>query len=138
MSVTHGGRAKQFKWFFGGEHLVIENESGLKHTYSVEEILAVLSSIQTGFGEQWFPLANNVEKMYRGTEIPGLGTTIYHLRPGDTLHAQGASYLGVVLDEVGILEWNGKARGISWRLMVHPKEPGALRARLSRHASSPA
>jgi hypothetical protein len=138
MSVTHGGRAKQFNWFFGGERLVIENELGLKHTYSVEEILAILSGIKSEFGDKWFPLANNVAKMYRGTEIAGLGTTIYHLCPGDTLHAQGASYLGVVLDEVGILEWNGKSRGISWRLMSHPKEPGALRTRLSRHPSAAA
>ncbi len=136
MCVTHGGRAKRFKWFFGGEHLVIENESGLKHTYSVEEILAVLSGIQAEFGEKWFPLANNVEKLYRGTEISGLGTAIHHLRRGDTRHAQGASYLGVVLDEVGILEWNGRSRGIAWRLIVDPKEPQALRARLGRQASS--
>ncbi len=136
MSVTHGGRARRFKWFFVDEHLVIENESGLKHTYSAEEILAILSGIQTEFGDRWFPLANNVEKMRRGTEIPGLGMAIYRLRPGDTLHAQGASYLGVVLDEVGILEWNGKSRGISWRLKVDPKEPEALRARLGRQPSS--
>lgn len=32
-------------------------------------------------------------------------------------HAQGASYLGVVLEHVGILEWNGKQRGIRWRIM---------------------
>lgn len=136
MSVTHGGRARRFKWFFEGEHLVIENESGLKHRYAFEEIVAVLSDIQAEFGEKWFPLANNVDRMSRGTGIAGLGTAIYHLRPGHALHAQGASYLGVVLDEVGILEWNRRSRGIAWRLSVDPRQPQALKARLGRQASS--
>ena len=69
------------------------------------------AAAQTYFGEQWFPLANNVEKMYRGTERTGLGMAIYQLRPGDTFHAQGSSYLGVVLEEVDILDWNGKSWG---------------------------
>ena len=136
VSATHGGRARRFKWFYWGEELVIESESGPKRTYSFDEIRAVLSGIQTEFGENWFPLANNVEKMYRGTEIPGLGMAVYRLRPGDIRHAQGASYLGVVLDEVGILEWNRRSRGISWRLLVDPEEPEALRVRLGRQPST--
>ena len=134
MSATHGGRAIRFKWFFDGEQLVVENASGRKHMYSFEEIVAVLSNIQTEFGAKWFPLA--VGNMSRGTGIPGLGAAICHLRQGDNQHAQGASYLGVVLDEIGILEWNRKSRGIAWRLMVDPRDAEALRARLGRQASS--
>ncbi|MGA2260730.1 MAG: hypothetical protein ABSH28_04750 [Acidobacteriota bacterium] len=137
MTMTHGGRAKLFSWFFGADHVLIENEDHLRHTFSVEEIFSILSCIQTEFARRWFPLANNVEKMYRRTERPGLGTTIHQMRPGDTLHAQGASYLGVVLEEIGILEWNGRPRGISWRLINHPGDLSTLRALLPKHASSP-
>jgi hypothetical protein len=64
--------------------------------------------------------------MYHGTEVAGLGSTIYRLCAGDTFHAQGASYLGVVLEEAGILEWNGRPRGIEWRLSNYPETVEAL------------
>src|SRR5687768_2803688 len=98
MSVTHGGRARRFRWCYANENLRIENESGLRHTFSLAEVHSILGDLRSEFGEQWFPLANNVEKMYHGTEVPGLGTAIYRLCAGDTFHAQGASYLGVVLE----------------------------------------
>jgi len=62
-------------------------------------------------------LGNNVEKLGNATERQGLGTTILEQRPGNTYHAQGASYLGVVLEECGYFQWNGKHRGIGWRLI---------------------
>ena len=117
MSVTHGGgRARNFDWSVKHGQLRIQSESGMRHSYTLEEVLTIIHSLHTAFSENWIPLANNVEKMYSDTERPGLGTTIYQLRPGDTVHAQGASYLGVVLEEVGVFEWNGESRGISWRL----------------------
>ena len=107
MSVTHGGRARKFDWSFIEGHLVIQSESGMEHSYSLDEVHEIVKSLHSTFGDNWFPLANNVEKMYSGTERPGLGTAIYKLRPGDTTHSQGASYLGVILEEVGVFEWNG-------------------------------
>ncbi len=107
MSKTHGGRAKQFEWFFQKDHVIIENENGKTHEYSVDEIIEILTNLLEEFGQEWIPLANNVQKMYEGTEISGFGSTIYSLCPGDVFHAQGASYLGVVLEEAGLLEWNG-------------------------------
>ena len=136
MSVTHGGRARRFRWSFRNDQVKIENENGLAHSFPVAEIVAVLSRLQAEFGDQWFPLANNVEKMYDETEIPGLGTTVYRLRPGDISHAQGASYLGVVLEEIGILSWNGKARGIAWRLLTPVPDAPSLRSRLAKHTGS--
>ena len=133
MSVTHGGRAKQFRWALLQDQLAIENEDGLKHHFSVQEISEILESICQQFGESWFPLANNVEKMYNGTEIAGFGMTIYQGNPGDTLHAQGSSYLGVVLDEVGILEWNGKSRGIEWRLTTRAIDSAKIRKLLAEY-----
>ena len=87
----------------------------MHHEYSLREILSIIRVLRVAFGERWIPLANNVEKMYYGTEKEGLGMVIFQLRPGDTMHAQGASYLGVVLQIVGIFEWNGQKKGIAWR-----------------------
>lgn len=117
MSKTHGGRAKGFKWEFQQDVVEIKNEDGKIHAYSIGEITAVCTTLLQEFGHGWFPLANNVEKMYKGTEIHGLGSTIYDRQPGDTSHAQGASYLGVVLEEAGLLEWNAQVRGICWRIV---------------------
>ncbi len=119
-AVTHGGRSKSFTWQTTESGIHITNQNDLKHSYSYEETRRVLKYISESFGNDWFPLANNVEKMYLGTEIDGLGSFIYKLHSGDILHAQGASYLGVVLEEIGILEWNGNRRGIRWRLIKWP------------------
>jgi len=73
--------------------------------------------------------------MYHGTERAGVGSTIYGLCPGDTFHAQGASYLGVVLEEAGILQWNGKSRGIAWRFVSIPNDGKTLNAQLERKRS---
>lgn len=125
VSRTHGhpGRARQFAWHIepisGG--LMIEK---LHQTvtpgilkYSQVERETILRSLRQQFGTNWFPLANNVETLRHGTERAGLGMTILAQKPGDILHAQGASYLGVVLEESGFLEWNGMHHGIAWRLV---------------------
>ena len=54
-----------------------------------------------------FPLANNVQHLRDGTEKMGLGRAILDLKGSTISHAQGSSYLGVVLEECGIssLEW---------------------------------
>jgi hypothetical protein len=43
------------------------------------------------------------------------------------LTSRGASYLGVVLEHVGILEWNNKQRGIQWRIIHPARNPDGLR-----------
>ncbi len=50
--------------------------------------------------------------------------------PKDIARAQGASYLGVVLEECGFLEWNKEHGGIAWRLLETDFSPEALEARL--------
>jgi len=132
MPITHGGRARKFRWSVNKNEIRIVSESRIKHIYTLGEILSVLSMLRTQFGDRWFPLGNNVEKLYHQTERPGLGTAIYCQHPGDTLHAQGASYLGVILEECGIFEWNGKRRGISWRNVEGPLDRRALEFRLRR------
>lgn len=133
---THGGRTRRFQWLLDGDTLQIESESGVSHAFTIRETLAVLQLLHAHFRNNWIALANNVEKLHHGTERYGLGGAIHQQRPGDTHHAQGASYLGVVLEHAGILEWNGKSREIQWRIRRMPAGTGELRTLLTR-ASGP-
>lgn len=73
------------------------------------------------FNTNWFSLANNVVKLRNDTEKPGLGKCIYELdkfRKNRETYAQGASYLGVVLEELEIFEWNKiTGQGIEWKIV---------------------
>lgn len=128
-AVTHGGRERDFEWWIDRDTLRIQNTDGLEHSYSPTEIVTILGKLHEEFGNDWFPLGNNVEKLYRETERSGLGTAIY-AKP-NTLHAQGASYLGVVLEQAGILEWNNERKGIEWRIGLLPLTTGALLRQLN-------
>ncbi len=117
MSTTHGRQHIPFCWDFDGENIVIKNDRGLSHRYSINEILKIMHKLRGNFQDNWIPLANNVEKMFNGTEREGLGSTIYSLTH-NLSHAQGASYLGVILEEIGILKWNGQSKNIEWCIVV--------------------
>jgi len=117
MSVTHGGNFKTFDWQLDDNIIDICNENERKHSYRLSEVYEIIKWLEVKFGEDWFPLGNNVALMGRGEEINGLGVAILNLSPNDITHAQGASYLGVVLEEIGLFEWNGAMRGIQWRLI---------------------
>ena len=121
MSVTNGGRAKHFKWDLITPRISIKNDDGRVHEFELTEILEILSWLKDKFSDDWFPLANNVELMSNGAEQKGLGRAILNSKPNDITHAQGSSYLGVVLQELGIFEWNHAKRGIEWRIVKEPK-----------------
>ena len=130
-AATHGGRRRDFEWWPDGDTLRIRNTDGLEHSYSLNEIITILGQLHQEFGSDWFPLGNNVEKLYRNAERSGLGTAIYAQPNSNILHAQGASYLGVVLEDAGILEWNKERRGILWRIGLLPLSPRALLKQLN-------
>jgi hypothetical protein len=79
--------------------------------------MSIIAWLQKEFGDNWFPLANDVRKLGNGTEVAGLGTAILNQAPGDITHAQGSSYLGVVLDQIGVLKWNERKKGIKWQIL---------------------
>ena len=135
MSVTHGGRYKIFEWQLIGDKIHIRNEDGREHTYSLSETYKIIKWLRVNFGKDWFPLANNVELMGRGKEKDGLGIAILNLSPDDITHAQGSSYLGVVIEEIGIFEWNGAIRGIQWRLAIMPESINRLKQIIKGHLS---
>ncbi|MDT8274368.1 MAG: hypothetical protein RRA35_14340 [Desulfomonilia bacterium] len=137
MLVTHGGKAKEFDWSYENEWVKIRNVEGKRHEYSLEEFNRILQLLHDRFGRGWFPLENNVEKLYNGTEIPGLGQAIYTLSPEkDTTNAQGASYLGVVLKDAGLLAWNKKHYGIMWRIIIDTVEKDTLRKKFSERSGA--
>lgn len=128
MLMTHGGRrAKRFDWVFRNDYVIIKNENERQEEYSLPEIFTILSWLTDRFGTAWFPLANNVEKLGHDKEADGLGVTILRQRPRNISHAQGSSYLGVVLEHTGILEWNNKQRGIEWRIVRQIKTLDEIR-----------
>ena len=141
MSFTRGGpnKAKRFAWqYLAAERaVIIINEDGRNLSYTLGQIVAVLERLEREFGAKEFPLGNNVAKLGDGTEQPGLGMTLLAIKPGDTTFAQGASYLGVVLEELGYLRWNGYHRGIAWRLTVSQVTRSVLESRLLERKPTP-
>ena len=133
MSTTHGGRHKIFEWKLIGNSIRIKNEDGREHIYSLSETYQIIQWLRGNFGNDWFPLANNVESMGTGKEKDGLGMAILNSSPGDITHAQGSSYLGVVLEEIGIFEWNGVKRGIQWRISKVPESVNKLKQIIKGH-----
>lgn len=61
----------------------------------------------------WTALANNVEKLYHGTEKAGLGSFLLALGKSQT-DAQGASQLAAIFVKSGAWEWNGKRKGMEF------------------------
>ena len=129
---THGGKRVAFDYWTTEQTLTISNENNNFHHFPLTEVHSILNALYEQFGMGWFPLANNVQKMGEGTEQPGLGCTILREKPGDITHAQGASYLGCVLEHAGIMKWNNKKKGIKWRLLESPSNPDRLNMRLAR------
>ncbi|MBJ6749880.1 hypothetical protein [Geomonas anaerohicana] len=129
--TTHGGgKARRFSWACHGDLIAIVNEKGRTHTYHLDEVFRIYSWLFQKFDNGWFPLANNVKKLGGNEEIAGLGVAILSQRPGDIAHAQGASYLGVLLEDIGVLEWNLAKKGIQWRIIKRVQSLDALRAKL--------
>ncbi len=135
MLYTHGGKTRTFQWRFANDLLTIENELGRIHEYQLAEIYNILQWLQCEFHNDWFPLANNVEKLGNGTEKKGLGVAIYRQKPGDVTHAQGSSYLGVVLESAQLLEWNGAKKGIQWRIIRQINTIDNVRSTLNNNAA---
>ena len=128
MPITNGGvKAKRFDWAFHDDCVKIKKENGKQEDYPLAEIFAILRWLTGRFGADYFPLANNVEKLWHDEEADGLGVAILRQQPKRIPHAQGSSYLGVILEHVGILEWNNRHQGIKWRIIHQPLTLDELR-----------
>lgn len=138
MLITHGGRkGKRFEYVLHGDFIKIRNEEERKEVYSLSEIFNILNWLAARFDAGWFPLANNVEKLGKNEEMDGLGVAILRQQPGNVSHAQGSSYLGVVLESAGIFEWNNKMKGIEWRIIRQPLSIDELKRTINNKAAQP-
>ena len=73
---THGGAgSRSFRWWWEGATLHICRQNGWRDQFLMAELAEILKSLEDQFGSGWFPLANNVEKMWNGTEKPGFGAS---------------------------------------------------------------
>jgi len=114
---TFGGPKKslEFSYCQDDTSLRIENEKNRMIVYSLQELDQITLRLKDQFAGRFFPLGNNVEKLGNGTEVEGFGTIVHEIT-GNITKAQGVSYLGPILTAEGILEWNGKNRGIEFRI----------------------
>jgi len=135
MSTTHGGRSKGFGWRLASNQIHIKNDDGREHFFSLSETYQIIQWLKGNFENNWFPLANNVELLGKGIEKNGLGKAILNYSPDDITHSQGSSYLGVVLEEVGLFQWNGEKRGIQWRIVKMPESVSELKQIFKGHLS---
>ena len=136
---TRGGvlKRKRFYYRWDGRSLHIHRESGWHDEFPVSEIADILKRLDDQFTAGWFPLANNVEKLSNSTEKAGLGQTILQGQGqhGNVRHAQASSYLGVVLEDLGLATWNGLHKGIQWRLIRKPPSTEELARLIARRVS---
>jgi hypothetical protein len=107
MSFTRGGptKRKQFEWHYDPatcQLIIIENSRMLM--YSLEEIQNILKVVFRNFALNNFPLSSQPALPGEGKVKASLGSILFEQFPGDFNRAQGASYLGVVLEECGVLE----------------------------------
>jgi hypothetical protein len=126
------GKRKAFKYNISENKLTIINENNRKDVFIFDEIYSILKYLYDEFGMNCFPLANNVEKLGNNEEAPGSGMAILNQQPGNIKHAQAASYLGRIFEDVGIAEWNHKSRGIKWRLVNNVPSADELKSILAQ------
>ena len=95
------GKCIPFRWQNIDEKIKIYWDSEQHHEYTHTEILTALEWLQERFKTALFPLGNSVSKVGNETEKDGLGKALYSVKKNTTF-AQGASYLGVVLEQMGV------------------------------------
>ena len=132
-TTTNGGKAIPFDWDLIDSKISFKNKNNRCGQFELTEIFYVLNWLKERFSDEWFPLANSVSLMGNGTEKDGLGNALLSYRPNDITHAQEASYLGVILQEINLLEWNQKKKGIQWRIIYEPKSVSDLRLKTEEY-----
>ena len=128
--ITRGVKGVSFRAGYdaGSATITLYNHHGRADVFSINEIYQIIVDCYSLFNDKWFPLANNVEKLGNNNEKEGLGKSILKQRPGNTTHAQAASYLGPFLEHIGIFKWNQKRKGICWKIVTMPRRVEELKA----------
>lgn len=119
LCVTLGGKAKEFKWDYNGEKVIISRKVGklqnnIQSEFTNNEISLILSYIKHKGNIE---LSNSVSKLQDGTEKDGIGKFIYENIKSDTTLAQAASQLASIFVNANILSYNGKKRNMEFWLL---------------------
>jgi len=89
---TLGGKNKLFEYQISSMNLIIDRvEAKIRDVFSMTELLLILNDLHGYFGAEYFPLANNLAKISKGTEINGFGKVIFDITKNITKHLH--SYL---------------------------------------------
>ncbi|MCK4798381.1 MAG: hypothetical protein KAT05_13455 [Spirochaetes bacterium] len=114
------GKSKDFLWKIDNEYnihisrvFIFENEDkNIFGKVSYEELNEINDEMNDG---KWKDLANNVGKMYYGTEKAGIGNFMFNNLNNNTTFAQLSSHLGAIFYNSNVWAWNGKRRGIQFK-----------------------
>lgn len=130
--ATTRGRQKDFRWRFDkANNLIIEDKANnliiergrrddnghytIHDEFSVSELQQFLDKLDTDFKDHWIPLANNVERMRNGNEIPGLGSTFYSILH-NVKRAQAVSQLAPIFEHYKLFQWQHDG-GDRWKIL---------------------
>lgn len=131
MFKTHGGEnSKRFSCSIEGENLVLQrldqtSQETKTLTFGIREIVEIVSWLHGKFTKEFFPIGNTQDSTH--PEKLGLAMAILQVYPNDKLHAAGAPCLAVVLENIGIFQWNSKDRGIEWKIAKEIHTPNELK-----------
>jgi hypothetical protein len=126
--LTTHGKGNSFRVDFNPQrHALIfsypTKSNGKQRTpdeFALDQIQKICAYLERQFNGAEFPLANNVERLGKKTEKPGLGMAIRTI-PESVTKAQASSYLGPYLEEVGVLNLVDP-RPAKWILAVTPRD----------------
>ena len=120
--TTFGGKAKDFWWKVDDAcNLYITRPMAIHSTTTIprEELDRLDQYMSEG---EWKGLANNVEKLHNGTEVPGIGRFLHDELTWPVADALLASHLAVIFSNAGAWSYNGKRRGIELRRIAEDRQ----------------
>lgn len=91
------------------------------------QLACILKTLGDQFVNNFFPLENNVSSAHKKILNPGLGLATNNCGIVDVTYA---SYIGPILEDLGFLDWNGKRKGIEWRLVDQPASAAEIEERV--------
>lgn len=118
-SHTLGTKEKVFSWRIDSRGNIFIKRKFRNDLFSrIDKISCSNLDKLQGFMQdrEWKYLANNAEKLYRGTEMDGIGKFLYRLRP-EVPYAHLSSQLGAIFYHSEVWEWNEQKRGMKFLLL---------------------
>ena len=130
--VTRGGVNKQkgFRYEITDSGLDIFTDRVTNHgllKVSFAQLECIMQTLDNQFPKKYFPLENSKPIKHKKILNPGLGLASTECGIAD---ATCASYIGPILEDLGFLEWNGKRKGIEWKLVDQPASAAEIKDRV--------